>query len=154
MSERTMEKKVASEDVRERVAADWSEIRERANVLWAVLRENGYEHLRDALVGQHSDAMFYGQWERHKALLRDLLDVLDAVLRTPCGEGELDESEIPVRCTCEWESPMTGEVDARWPHVLDPYCRVHGAPGGSPEPCRCVPVEGELNARQGEGGQQ
>lgn len=63
-------------------ALGWSEVRERANMLRAVLREHGFEHLRSALVGQHSDAVFYGQWERHKALLRDLLDALDAALRS------------------------------------------------------------------------
>lgn len=69
-------------------APGWSEVRERANMLRAVLREHGFEHLRSALVGQHSDAVFYGQWERHKALLRDLLDALDAALRSEAqGKG-------------------------------------------------------------------
>lgn len=76
-------------EVRERVAPGWSEVRERANMLRAVLREHGFEHLRSALVGQHSDAVFYGQWERHKALLRDLLDALDAALRSE-AQGEED----------------------------------------------------------------
>lgn len=68
-------------------APGWSEVRERANMLRAVLREHGFERLRSALVGQHSDAVCYGQWERHKALLRDLLDALDAALRSE-AQGE------------------------------------------------------------------
>lgn len=37
-----------------------------------------------------------------------------------------EDDEEGVRCTCEWQSEMDGRVHARWPFVLDPYCKVHG----------------------------
>lgn len=36
--------------------------------------------------------------------------------------------EESVRCTCEWASENDGSVGLLYPHVLDSYCAVHGAP--------------------------
>lgn len=54
------------------------------------------------------------------------------ILRAALAPAPAEDDET-ARCTCEWCSPDHGRVDARWPAVLDPYCRVHGQPGGWPD---------------------
>jgi hypothetical protein len=46
----------------------------------------------------------------------------------PSGAQQGDGEEESVCCTCEWASPEDGSVGLLHPHVLDPYCCVHGAP--------------------------
>lgn len=43
--------------------------------------------LRDALIGQHSDPLFYSRWERVKAALRDFLDATNAALSRGGSNG-------------------------------------------------------------------
>lgn len=52
------------------------------------------------------------------------------------------DDEEGARCTCEWQHPMDGTIDAAFPAELDPQCRVHGAPNDWPRAAE-APRSGE-----------
>lgn len=53
-----------------------------------------------------------------------LHDRSDPIHRVLARLESTDPNDEERRCTCQWASPASGEVDI-WPAVLDPRCRVH-----------------------------
>ena len=57
---------------------------------------------------------------------RKTLDELLAARSLAEQPGEVPDEQEGKRCTCEWKSPVTGEVDATWPAETDQRCAIHG----------------------------
>jgi len=64
----------------------------------------------------------------------------------PPVQPEVREDEVNdgdgVKCRCEWQDPMTGDLMEDYPAILDPSCNVpHKEPAVQPEVVAWVPVE-------------